>query len=79
MALIDVKYDEPDRTGAYGIEVEGGEMVGALWLDGDLWVWELLDERSDGRAFATGKAVSINLAKDDVQTAAINRIVSTIY
>jgi hypothetical protein len=79
MALIDIVFDEPDRTGTLGIEIEGGAIVGALWRDGEQWTWELYDEQSDGKAFATGKTVGINLAKADVQTAAINRIVGTIY
>jgi hypothetical protein len=78
MGLLDIVYDEPDRTGAWGIEVNGGVMVGAVWPHKGCWRWELLDEQSDGVAFDCGEAPTMPEAQVQVREAAIERVADTI-
>jgi hypothetical protein len=79
MGLIEVTYDEPDRTGAWGIEVNGGVMVGALWSHEGQFRWELFDLESAGVAFDCGEAPTMPEAKCQVREAAIERIAGTVY
>jgi hypothetical protein len=79
MGLIEVAYDEPDRTGAWGIEVEGGAIVGALWPHEGKWRWELFDQQSGTVAFDCGEAPSMPEAKAQVQEAVTERIAGTIF
>lgn len=79
MGLIEVVYEEPDRTGAWGIEVGGGVIVGALWPHEGSYRWELYDEQSAGVAFDCGEAPTVPEAKAQVQEAVIERIAGTMY
>jgi hypothetical protein len=78
MGLLQIAYDEPDRTGAWGIEVEGGAMVGALWPHEGTWRWELFDLESAGVAFDCGEAPTMAEAQVQVRDAANERVASTI-
>jgi hypothetical protein len=79
MGLIEVVYDEPDRTGAWGIEVNGGAVVGALWPHEGQFRWELFDQQSGTVAFDCGEAPTIPEAKVQVREAVIERVVGTVY
>jgi hypothetical protein len=78
MGLLRITYDEPDRKGTYGIEVEGGVMTGSLWYHDGRWHWDLYDG-TDRAAFADGEAITKSEAQADVQTAAIDRVAGTLF
>jgi hypothetical protein len=79
MGLIKVVYDEPDRTRAWGIEVNGGVITGVLWPHEGKWRWELFDQQSGTVAFDCGEAPSMPEAKAQVQEAVTERIAGTIF
>jgi hypothetical protein len=77
--MVEITYDEPDRTGAYGIEVNGGVIVGALWPHDGNYRWELFDQQSGTVAFDCGEAPSMPEAKAQVQEAVTEQIAGTIF
>jgi hypothetical protein len=77
--MVEITYDEPDRTGAHGIEVNGGAMVGALWPHEGRWRWEMFDQASGTLAFDCGEAPTAPEAKGQVRESVLQRIAGTIY
>jgi hypothetical protein len=77
MGLLRAEYWELE-PGVQAVDVEGGEFSGTLAEHGGLWRWDLF-EGTDTQAFASGTAVTEALAKDDLMTAAIDRVVASIF
>ena len=78
MGPVEITYDEPDRTPAWGVEVNGGVIVGALWPHEGKYRWELYDQASGTVAFDCGEAPTMPEAKCQIQGAVSDRIASTI-